>query len=414
MINSEFQFRLIARTTDGVVVRRFEVIRSIERNYLNESVTVRWWINELQRSFNNGSKTKRYRSFYNPYNRETHWSESKREKFNERQSMGYVKYIPEADYRRNIPEVIAGTWLQYAGVARTLAEYAAWIKPVEQLFKSGMSFLAKDILDYNTKGLKPEAKTIEGFLNIPKQFVSVARKQDMDIRELESLRMLIKAGFKTVTEQDIDFINRYGYQYRDANRVTPIRLDDFMKFIRRQDTNKSTYSGYSTLYQDYLRFCKTIGYNLQDKAVLFPADLKLAHDREMNRIKVQENEELSNKIRDRFKTDKSRYTTAIGNLIIRPPMDMGELLAEGSAMQHCVGTYADMVAKNKTTILLIRRQDNPEESFYTLEWRDGQVIQCRGKRNCAMTDEVKEFVETWQKIKKLKPKRVNENRRIRA
>jgi hypothetical protein len=95
-------------------------------------------------------------------------------------------------------------------------------------------------------------------------------------------------------------------------------------------------------------------------------------------------------------------------------MDMGELLAEGSAMQHCVGTYADMVAKNKTTILLIRRQDNPEESFYTLEWRDGQVIQCRGKRNCAMTDEVKEFVETWQKIKKLKPKRVNENRRIRA
>ena len=43
----------------------------------------------------------------------------------------------------------------------------------------------------------------------------------------------------------------------------------------------------------------------------------------------------------------------------------------------------------------IRKKEEPEKPYYTLEWR-GKVIQCRGSHNCDMTPEVKAFVRIFQ------------------
>ena len=36
------------------------------------------------------------------------------------------------------------------------------------------------------------------------------------------------------------------------------------------------------------------------------------------------------------------------------------------------------------------------QPYYTLEWRDNKVIQCRGMNNCSVTDKVKAFVKTFE------------------
>jgi len=154
-------------------------------------------------------------------------------------------------------------------------------------------------------------------------------------------------------------------------------------------------------------------YDLTDRSVLFPKEVKEAHDREAVRLKVKQNEKLSLAIQQRYQVDQTRFTSESGGLIIRPPLDMTELLAEGSKLQHCVGTYAERVAKKETTILLIRRADNPEDPYFTVEWRDDRLIQCRGKRNCDPPDEVKQFVESWQKTMKVKRSK-RESRRVKA
>jgi len=66
-------------------------------------------------------------------------------------------------------------------------------------------------------------------------------------------------------------------------------------------------------------------------------------------------------------------------------------------MHHCVATYIDRVAKGETTILFLRKKQNPETPFYTMEVNNGAMIQCRAKYNGPMTEEVKEFVELFQK-----------------
>ena len=70
-------------------------------------------------------------------------------------------------------------------------------------------------------------------------------------------------------------------------------------------------------------------------------------------------------------------------------------------MHHCVATYIDQVAKGETTILFLRKKQDPETPFYTMEVNNGVMIQCRAKYNGDMTEEVKEFVELFKR-KKLK------------
>lgn len=61
--------------------------------------------------------------------------------------------------------------------------------------------------------------------------------------------------------------------------------------------------------------------------------------------------------------------------------------------------------EGETTILFLREKNNPEMPFYTMEVRDGQMIQCRAKYNGDMTEEVKAFVELFKRKKLRKQER---------
>ena len=66
-------------------------------------------------------------------------------------------------------------------------------------------------------------------------------------------------------------------------------------------------------------------------------------------------------------------------------------------MHHCVGTYKEKHAEGRSAIFFIRRASEPEKPWYTLELnlKEMTVIQNRGKRNCARTEEVESFEKAW-------------------
>lgn len=84
-------------------------------------------------------------------------------------------------------------------------------------------------------------------------------------------------------------------------------------------------------------------------------------------------------------------------LIIRVPQNAEEIKAEGAALHHCVGTYVEQVARGQTMILFVRKATEPDKPYYTLEWKNNRVVQCRGSHNKDMTSEVKGFVEVFEK-----------------
>lgn len=66
----------------------------------------------------------------------------------------------------------------------------------------------------------------------------------------------------------------------------------------------------------------------------------------------------------------------------------------------CVGTYVDRVAKGQTHIFFVRRVEEPDTPYFTMEYNNGRVIQCRGSHNCGMPASVKAFVAAFEKLMK--------------
>ena len=80
-----------------------------------------------------------------------------------------------------------------------------------------------------------------------------------------------------------------------------------------------------------------------------------------------------------------------------PASSQNELIEEGKALAHCVGGYAERCSKGETDIIFIRKNDEPNKPFVTMEVRENEVVQVRAFKNRKPTEEVLEFVEEFKK-----------------
>lgn len=74
-----------------------------------------------------------------------------------------------------------------------------------------------------------------------------------------------------------------------------------------------------------------------------------------------------------------------------------EIKAEGRMLHHCVGGYVDEHLRGDTTIMLLRRKESPDKSFYTIEIRNDKIVQIHGFANKWLGNdpEVIPFVANW-------------------
>ena len=84
----------------------------------------------------------------------------------------------------------------------------------------------------------------------------------------------------------------------------------------------------------------------------------------------------------------------IGNYTFILPKELKELKAEGKALKHCVGSYADRVANGETVIVFVRQKRKANNPLYTLEIKDGKIVQLRGKNNKNAKESAWEASET--------------------
>jgi len=180
---------------------------------------------------------------------------------------------------------------------------------------------------------------------------------------------------------------------------------------KQYEKNKDTFYGdaHQTLstWVDNIKLCINLEMDLTQELVLFPRDLHKTHQNLIKQVKVKDDLALSARIAERVKS-LGHFRFKYAGLFIRPAESTAELIAEGKALHHCVGTYAERYAKGETAILLIRKAAAPEEPFYTIEIRNGDVTQARGLRNCSPDKAVTTFIEAFKfrKLKKDKQKKI--------
>lgn len=170
-----------------------------------------------------------------------------------------------------------------------------------------------------------------------------------------------------------------------------------VKYLEKQNERPYT-------LRDYWNDCEKLNLDLKREDILLPSDLAQAHQRTIDALaearrqkKLEETREAQKKFEKHLKKLERDFAFESGNLLIRPARSHAELIDEGSALHHCVATYAKKHLSGQTVIFFIRKKSEPDKPFYTLEYnpKTESIVQCRGLHNCGKTPEVEAFVDAW-------------------
>lgn len=319
-------------------------------------------------------------------------------------------------YPRNLRKILKGSKLEYSGMpefARTGIEFyqqdfidkAKEYTGIEKLIKAEFYNLTNSCISYGSRApIDLYQKRVKKVLGLTGEYYNLIRDKDPTWREYEVTEQCQDVGIRATWEQ-IQKMSQYARNFAIYMRhSTPHKMLKYIEGLksegpyamRNQEVND---------YHDYLQLAAGLGYNLDDDWILYPKNLKERHDQlteEQNERKVElEKESDDKKDRKLKRTIKrkgwTRYEMETEELLIRLPECAHEIRKEGNAQHHCVATYMDRMVAGETCILFIRKKEEPDKSYYTVEVRDNEVIQVRGKYNVAPSEDVEEFMKVFKK-----------------
>lgn len=190
---------------------------------------------------------------------------------------------------------------------------------------------------------------------------------------------------------DLDML---GYGSEEALMLIKsyISTNKAIRYLRIQGGNVTVRD-----YADYLSDCKRIGLDMNDKRVLKPKSFQKAHAETAMQVKIEIDAIKEREFEEAIKELYGFKEYKNDGILIRPAKSIKELYLESEILHHCVRTYADKVCRKDCVILFIRKVEEPDVPYFTLELSSkGEIIQCRGMRNCSYPKEVEEFLENWK------------------
>ncbi|MHC1718564.1 MAG: PcfJ domain-containing protein [Acidaminococcaceae bacterium] len=215
---------------------------------------------------------------------------------------------------------------------------------------------------------------------------------------------------KDIDMQDLKNLSQYASAQQILNYNEKIKNRKPRK-ITSSNGDKCYDHSYINLHTwvDYIKDCEKLNYDLSDKTILFPRDLYKAHQSTIEKIRYEADKQLNLKIKKRFNSLRKKLSYEDDEYIIRPASSSQEIVQEGSSLHHCVGSYVNRYAEGRTNILVLRKKEEPNKPFYTIEVtpdfdkKDAlRFAQIRGLNNCSPLEEMVPFVDAYkQKIERM-------------
>lgn len=279
-----------------------------------------------------------------------------------------------------------------------------WLKypNVENLVRSGLSAIVGDVLDdctveggyyYNVNyslNIEQTKTFIDWKKKKPHEMLRVEKEEIPTLKKIGIYKLPIYSLARAQHERpDVDTLikldkNEAGRAYWLAKEynISAVRMINYL--IKGNNAK---------MLSDYWGMLQYV-YGEIPESMRFPKDLKQQHDRVM-KLKQEKGDELTNKnIENRAKRLKWAIYAADGLMIVLPKSQK-DFIREGKKLNHCVARYAKTHAEGTTTILFVRREEKPNEPFYTLEYNGKEIVQDHGKNNKLQTPEVLAFEAKW-------------------
>lgn len=326
-------------------------------------------------------------------------------------------------YQRNLSDTLKDTpWAysqleafsgiaSFSGVATFLSAYIKRPK-IEHLIKMKLYRLVSGIIygGYSYSALQAinfNGENMRAILGINRPYFPLLRELNPSIDQLHLIRQLLQADHKPSTEQIKWFIaSKISNADAAKELLAHMSVHKLQRYVEQQFApedeaalKRVDYYKMNTLitdYHDYLCMCKELQYDVKNSFILFPRELKAAHDSVAKTLKDKRTAEQEKAIAGSFDEWQKRYQYQSKELMMIPPHSAKEIVDEGAALHHCVRLYVKNVAEKKSVILFVRSVDEPDKSLCTVEVKDGQVTQARGFDNAEPPAQITAFIEQWK------------------
>lgn len=290
----------------------------------------------------------------------------------------------------------------YGGFIEELKAYAR--NPALEMFqKMGLNKLRDDLVENGgvSKYVNRRGKNLKAQLRLKdKQRINYLVKRDGGLVLLAILQMEERNGIRLKDEQR-DWIatrmNSWGCEEAMNRLLKYIPVQKMINKVNQYAESKRGVNKYWNAtqeinrvlikYGDYIGLREELGYDMTNTVFLFPKDLDEKHDEmvaEKNAIRDAQleirNNEVYKGIRERYEKLNRKYGWKAAGLLIRPARYAGEIMAEGRTLHHCVGrdAYLRKHDAGESIILFLRRVEEPEKPYCTIEIKGKEIVQWYG------------------------------------
>ena len=330
---------------------------------------------------------------------------------------------------------------------------------IEQMVKIGLNRMAKAIMDNDGIpstikyffGVKERKQPIYKLLGISKGIVKKLKELDNGNYQLRAIRELKKmfgvdiSSLSTKTLDEFGFLfddnfwdranvcslkdivrgYTYSYYWRNNDDGANVKYDDgvvdrLIHAIRVSNKSKADNASYDievfTLVKDINRMNRDAfeaGIDTEDYRCKH--DLEIIHDNLVTIRNIREEEqrarwnerekerlEKTRKQFEKLQEERIEKFEEIGDeFAVIVPKELNDLVVEGSRLHHCVGSYVEKHGRGDTNILFLRKTDEIDTPFYTVEVTNGDyVVQVHGSHNKWLGNDPEAIPFLYQYFKK--------------
>ncbi|WP_110925913.1 PcfJ domain-containing protein [Bacillus massiliglaciei] len=275
---------------------------------------------------------------------------------------------------------------------------------VEYLIKMGMPRIVTNMVDGWSlyRSINHRGKTMNKILGLTKKEINDWKATNIEMTPalLSTYKWFKKRNSPVsweIAKSCEGLITGGYYKQRFAQLQNHLSTERIVRYANNQVKKDSTrYRNILNViisWTDYLEQCNELGLNIKEEKTLTPNSLFNAHQKTIRKMKFKKDKIINQKIAS-LQPGLKKFNFQYGNLFIRPAVSSLELFDEGKYLLHCVGDYAKRYSEGGITILLIRKKENPNTPYFTVEvdLSLNKVIQCHGYDNANPNDEVKSFL----------------------
>lgn len=411
---------LVQRCRDGFVIREFQVDRTYRKNILPHSEP--YW-HEFRRSIYDRSGE--IRSYYwGMYcQREVRWIEG---------SPCYYAYAGDQAGRvygktlsslgkKELRQTGLVEWIRSHPVTDPEKYLAVWkqIPKMEQIWKAGLSRLTAECFhfcdDVQKVVLHPDEPGLIRALGLDSAKFRRLRQLDGDTETLAWLQLEKRTG-QRITDEMLRWSKKERISPRDlvfiADRMSLVQIRNYLE--RQKEYFDGSCRQALITWQDYLAMAERLHYDTSDEIVYRVRKLRQRHDELVIQSETGSLEEQAEKMAAKYPHVNAicmelqkKYAYSDDDYTVLAPQNIFEIIKEGRMLHHCVGNdgagerYYDRMERRESFILFLRRTDEPNDPYYTLEIEpDGTVRQKRTlfDRQHEDIEQATEFLLKWQKV----------------